>query len=258
MSVESNFALALALFNCALWLVGKVRPLFSANGKPKPIVICLHAFSRAWRVLHVFASDSDWFIVLFTSFVINQNDYFRFGFKGRFSGPVQISCDFCQFTCRGRISFDTSKMRRLSWAFLVTWLFTFLFQAQKRPFSNVNRRLFWKWRKQEDNWTGSELCAPWELHRGKVDSLHRFCIPHAHGVPAKMFLQTQCKIMLTRRVFYNDFDVTMGSFLWESRIRIFESNPLWVRIRRFLWYTMIRVILDQNPDFPKETHPTLR
>ena len=108
----------------------------------------------------------------------SQNDYFSFDlrhsttvsalhmFKGRFPGPVQISCDFFQFSCRGRISFGTSKMRRLSWAFLVTRLFTFLFQAQKRPISNVNRRLFWKWRKQEDNWTGSELRAARELHRG--------------------------------------------------------------------------------------------
>ena len=31
--------------------------------KPKPIVTCSHAFSRAWRRLHVFASSSDWFIV---------------------------------------------------------------------------------------------------------------------------------------------------------------------------------------------------
>ena len=30
-------------------------------------VFCSHAFSRAWHRLHVFASNSDWFIGLFTS-----------------------------------------------------------------------------------------------------------------------------------------------------------------------------------------------
>ena len=48
--------------------------------EPKPILSCLHALSRAWRLLHVFASNSDWFIVLFTSFVIGQSGCFCFGF----------------------------------------------------------------------------------------------------------------------------------------------------------------------------------
>ena len=39
-----------------------------------------HAFSRAWRRLQVFASSSDWLIVLFTSVVIGQRNYFGFGF----------------------------------------------------------------------------------------------------------------------------------------------------------------------------------
>ena len=39
---------------------------------------CLHVFSRAWHRLHVFAASSDWFIVLFTSVVIGQSDYFDF------------------------------------------------------------------------------------------------------------------------------------------------------------------------------------
>ena len=38
--------------------------LHQAEVKPKPIVTCLHAFFRAWRRLHVFASSSDWFIGL--------------------------------------------------------------------------------------------------------------------------------------------------------------------------------------------------
>ena len=39
-----------------------------------------HAGSRAWHQLHVFASSSDWFLVLFSSVVIGQSDYFWFGF----------------------------------------------------------------------------------------------------------------------------------------------------------------------------------
>ena len=38
----------------------------------KPIVNCSHAFSRAWRRLHVSASNSDWFVALFPSVVIGQ------------------------------------------------------------------------------------------------------------------------------------------------------------------------------------------
>ena len=39
-----------------------------------------HAFSRAWRQLHVFALNSDWLVVLFTSVAIGQSNYFGFGF----------------------------------------------------------------------------------------------------------------------------------------------------------------------------------
>ena len=44
------------------------------EAKPKPIVTCSHAFSRAWHRLHVFASSSDWFIGLPASVVIGQSD----------------------------------------------------------------------------------------------------------------------------------------------------------------------------------------
>ena len=40
-----------------------------------------HAFSRAWRRLHAFASNSDWFIAFFTCVVIGQSNYFGFGFR---------------------------------------------------------------------------------------------------------------------------------------------------------------------------------
>ena len=39
-----------------------------------------HAFSRAWRQLHVFASNSVWLVVLFTSVTIGQSNYLGFGF----------------------------------------------------------------------------------------------------------------------------------------------------------------------------------
>ena len=61
------FALALVLLYCALWLVGKVhsrRFLNQWEAKPKPMVTLSHAFSRAWRRLHVFSSNSNWFILL--------------------------------------------------------------------------------------------------------------------------------------------------------------------------------------------------
>ena len=48
--------------------------------KPKPNVTCSHAFSRAWRRSHIFASRSDWFIGLSASVVIGQSNYFGFGF----------------------------------------------------------------------------------------------------------------------------------------------------------------------------------
>ena len=62
------------------WLKN-LAPLFfdQSEVKPKPIVTCLYAFSRAWRRLHVFASSSDWFIGLFTTDVIGQSNYFGFG-----------------------------------------------------------------------------------------------------------------------------------------------------------------------------------
>ena len=50
------------------------------NNKTKTNRAWPDAFSRAWRKLHVFASSSDWLIMLFTSVVIGQKNYFGFGF----------------------------------------------------------------------------------------------------------------------------------------------------------------------------------
>ena len=44
--------------------------LNQSDEKLKPIVTCLHAFSRARCLLHVFAASSDWFTALFTFIVI--------------------------------------------------------------------------------------------------------------------------------------------------------------------------------------------
>ena len=40
------------------------------------ILPCSRGFSRAWRRLHVFASNFDWFIALFTPVVIGQSNNF--------------------------------------------------------------------------------------------------------------------------------------------------------------------------------------
>ena len=45
------------------------------ESKPKPIVFSPHAFSRVWRQLHVFVSNSDWLVMLFTSVAIDQSNY---------------------------------------------------------------------------------------------------------------------------------------------------------------------------------------
>ena len=50
------------------------------EANPKPVVTRPHAFSRAWRRLHAFASNSDWFVTLFLSVVTGQSNYFGFGF----------------------------------------------------------------------------------------------------------------------------------------------------------------------------------
>ena len=52
-------------------MIGKLRHFLNQwETKPKPIVFLSHVFSRTWRQLHVFASNSDWLIVLFTHVVI--------------------------------------------------------------------------------------------------------------------------------------------------------------------------------------------
>ena len=66
---------------CYVWLT-KLAPLSKKFNqwelKSKPFATCSHLFSRAWRRLHVFASSSDWFTVMFVSdsVVIGQSNLF--------------------------------------------------------------------------------------------------------------------------------------------------------------------------------------
>ena len=74
------------------WLKISRHFLDQSEVKPKPIVTYSHAFSRAWRQLHVFASSSDWFIGLFTTVVIGQGNYFGFGFTTLSWKVLYIEC----------------------------------------------------------------------------------------------------------------------------------------------------------------------
>ena len=53
-----------------------------------------HAFSHAWRQLHVyFGVNSDWLVVLFTSVAIGHSNFFGFGFMTLYwkrSKPVMM------------------------------------------------------------------------------------------------------------------------------------------------------------------------
>ena len=83
MSVESSFAIALVLQATLFDWLKNLAPLLIINQsevKPRPIVTYSHAFSRAWRWLHVFASSPDWSTELSASLVIGQSNYFGFGF----------------------------------------------------------------------------------------------------------------------------------------------------------------------------------
>lgn len=61
-------------------------------------LLLLPAFSRDWRQFHIFASNSDWLVVLFTSVAIGQSNYFWFydtqfeagSYSSRASGQVNL------------------------------------------------------------------------------------------------------------------------------------------------------------------------
>ena len=70
--IRIGFALLRSLIGSKNWR----HFLNQSNAKLKPILTWSHACSRAFRGLHVFASSSDWFLVLLSSVVIGQSDYF--------------------------------------------------------------------------------------------------------------------------------------------------------------------------------------
>ena len=65
------------------WLT-KLAPL------SQPIVLSPHVFSRARRQLHVFASNSDWFVVLFTSLAIGQYNYLVLVYDTQLETGLQV------------------------------------------------------------------------------------------------------------------------------------------------------------------------
>ena len=80
-SVEGNSRLLWFCFTSLCDWLAKLAPL------PQPIRIkskinraFSHSFSRSERRFHVFASNPDWFITLFTHAVIGHSNYFGFGF----------------------------------------------------------------------------------------------------------------------------------------------------------------------------------
>ena len=67
------------------WLA-KFAPLFQPMRSKTTTTVRVsrsHAFSRACRLLHEFASSSDWFVAQFTSVVTGQSNYFGFSFENR-------------------------------------------------------------------------------------------------------------------------------------------------------------------------------
>ena len=77
--VKFAVAFGFALLNFVIAF--KISRHFLNQSEVKPIVTCSHAFSRAWRRPHVFASSPDWFVELSVSVMIGQSDYFGFGFS---------------------------------------------------------------------------------------------------------------------------------------------------------------------------------
>ena len=69
--------------------VSRLSKLNQWESKLNPIVFSPHAFSRTWCRLHVFASNSDWLVTLFTSIAIGQSNYAGFGFTTLIWKPLQ-------------------------------------------------------------------------------------------------------------------------------------------------------------------------
>ena len=76
MTVKSNFEITLVCIATACDWLRNLSPLNFRPIRSKTNRDFSHAFSRAWRRLHVFTLSSDWFIGLSPSVVIGQSNYF--------------------------------------------------------------------------------------------------------------------------------------------------------------------------------------
>ena len=61
-------------------MIGLKNSLWQSDVKPKQIVTRSHAFSHAFRRLHVFAWSFDWFGGLSSFLMIGRNDFFGFSY----------------------------------------------------------------------------------------------------------------------------------------------------------------------------------
>ena len=88
MTVESNYAIAIAIATLSDWLKD-LREFFNQwEVKPKPIAPCTHDFSRALSKLEVIPRNCDWFIALFAPVVIGRINCFGFGFSSVIWKPL--------------------------------------------------------------------------------------------------------------------------------------------------------------------------
>ena len=104
-SFECRKVIGFALSTRCDWLKDSRHLFIQSEVKPKPIVTCSHAFSRALRQPHVITSSFDWFNVLSVSYVIGQSNYFGFGFTTLKRKPLYSSVNSCcrrRFICRER------------------------------------------------------------------------------------------------------------------------------------------------------------
>ena len=81
MTVESNYAIAIAIATLIDWLK-RLAPVFQPmRSKTKTNRTRTRDFSRALSELQIIARNCDWFIVLFAPVVIGRNNCFGFGFS---------------------------------------------------------------------------------------------------------------------------------------------------------------------------------
>ena len=78
-----------------------------------------HAFSRAWCLLQAFASNSDWFILLFTCVVIGQSNYFFLFYDTQMKTALFVSiCNIYHFVNFSTLDNDDMKSSKRRVTFL--------------------------------------------------------------------------------------------------------------------------------------------